>query len=441
MSINAISGYNSFDYQSMMNLMQLQNVNNRQSYQSVTAVSRVNSVNSKTKDYTDTTSFLKNYESELTKLETAAEKLREYGTGSVFTDFEVGSSDEAVATVKEEYKIRPDTDITLDVKALAQSQQNVSGSHYSQEQVEAGADMNFEIAGAGGSVNVSISSVNENGTQKTYNQMYQEAAKAINKNSDLGVKASVQNVEGKVSLVLTSQTSGEAGEFTITGDTGAADGLKSAATAAQDAVYTVTQNGTEQTYRSDTNKISLDYGRIEAELKSEGTTNIYSGIDTDKVADAVEDLLESYNSVKSLLEKNESRGSGARAHLQSFERGLADEKTLKALGITYNKDGDLTLDKDKLKESLQNDYEGTKSMLGGQFGIAEKAAAKADSALSDSVQRIVSNDLSSSKIAANSSKNDGELSTGFRYFSNFARSGPYNLSNFYTVGLMLNTLA
>ena len=202
-------------------------------------------------------------------------------------------------------------------------------------------------------------------------------------------------------------------------------------------MYTVTGNGTARTLRSDSNKISLDYGRIEAELKGTGEARVYTGIDEDTVVFAVEDLVKSYNEVSGLLKDNGDRGTGAASHLASFGRGMADAKTLKAVGITYNKDGKLELDKDTLKNALETDLEGTKSLLGGQFGMAEKAARRAESALSDPVQRIVDSDL-----AAVVSKREQETSSAnFRYLSNFARSGPYNMTNFYTVGLLFNTLA
>lgn len=439
MSVNGISGYSSYNYQNMANMIRLSGIKSQSSYQAVAPVKKTGSVKSGSTAYDDIAGFLKSYQSKLTSLESAAAKLQESSRTNVFTDYEAASTDESVATVSGTYRLRGDTNITLDVHSLAQAQQNVSGSHYSQETVEAGADMKLEIAGAGGSASISVSSANENGTAKTYNQMYQEAAKAINSNAGLGVKASVSNVEGKVSLVLTARDTGADNGFTVSGSMGAAGGLENASTEAQDAVYTVNQDGFSYTRSSQSNKVSLDYGRMEAELKSEGTTKVYTGVDTDKVADAVEDLVDSYNSVTKLLGDNAGRGTGTASHLSSFNRGMADEKTLNAIGITYNKDGSMELDKEKLVSALEKDYEGTKSLIAGQFGIAEKAAARADSALSDSVQRIVGNDLSS---AASQSQNSGFSSSGtFQYFSNFARSGPYNLANYYTVGMMLNTLA
>jgi len=298
-----------------------------------------------------------------------------------------------------------------------------------------------------GTQKVSISSTNANGTKKTYNQMFQEAAKAINADSKAsGVRASVEKKDGKVSLVLTGKETGEANSFTVTGKTGAAEGLENVVNNAQDALYTVTQDGQTQTFSSATNKVSVDYGRIEVELKKEGSTNIYAGVDADKITSAVQDLVDSYNSVTNLLEQNAGRGAGTAAHLSSFQRGMAHEKTLKAVGISTNKAGDLVLDKDKLLEALQKDYEGTMDILGGQFGLAENAAQKADRALSDSVQRIVSNDLGGKTTSGGNSGNSSSGNTGvsgnqYTYFANFAASGAYNLMNYYAVGMLLNTMA
>ena len=86
-------------------------------------------------------------------------------------------------------------------------------------------------------------------------------------------------------------------------------------------------------------------------------------------------------------------------------------------------------------------------MIGGQFGIAQKAATRADSALSDSVQSIVDKDLSngqgsgSDSDSVTSAVTKGIGSSSFQYFSSFARGGAFNLSNYYAVGMLLNTLA
>ncbi len=438
MTVNGISG-SYYQYQNTLNMLQLSNARQSSRYQAVEPVKQVTSAT-----YSSSVqNFLSNYQKELTSLESVASKLMMNSSKNVFNDFEVASTNSDVADVTATYKLKGDTDISLDVQTLAQKQQNTSTAHFGAEQVAAGDDMNFDILASDGKrISVTVGSMNENGTAKTYHQMYQEAAASINAQAGRSARASVANVDGKVSLVLTSGKEGEAGGFTISGETGAAAGIENAAVQAQDAVYSVTENGVTTTYQSASNKISLDYGRIEAQLKKTGESTIYTGIDEDKVVSAVKDLMDGYNSVQSLLEGNASRGIGATAHAQAFGRGMAAEKTLNAIGISYNKDGKMELDEDKLKEALEKDFNGTKEILGGQFGIAEKVASRTDMALSDSVQRIVSNDLGeSTKSETAVSKNQSYDRSGYQSFYNFVKSGPYNLGNYYAVGLLLNTLA
>ncbi|MCI9485501.1 MAG: flagellar filament capping protein FliD [Lachnospiraceae bacterium] len=444
MSISGISGGYGYGYTSSVNnLLQLSSLKTTASYSAINAVSRVSSTNKNTSAYASVTSFLKDYQSELTGLEAAAAKLQTNKDGNVFTQLEAGSTDESVATAERAWRLEAGMDVDLDVHSIAQAQKNVSVANYASDLAE--EDMEFEIAGPGGKQTVSISSTNANGTKKTYKQMYQEAAKAVNANSKTGVKASVESENGKVSLALTGKNTGEANSFTVSGKTGAAAGLEYIDRAAADASYTVTQNGYSQDYTSSTNKVSIAYGRVDVELKKEGSTNIYSGVDTDRITDAVKDLVDSYNSVTNLLESNADRGRGTATHLSSFQRGMAHEKTLAALGITKNKAGDLVVDEEKLVEALEKDYDFVVDTLGGQFGLAENAAQKADRALSDSVQRIVSNDLggnaSSSSSSGSGAANSAQSGNAYTQFANFVAGGAYNLANYYAVGMLLNTMA
>ena len=318
MAINGISSYSNYQYQNTLNLLRMSSMRNS-SLNAVSAINRIGKTTSSSDPYQDVKSFLTKYQSALTSLESSAAKLSGFSKSNAFNDYQVGSTNEDVADVKAGYKLNGDTDIRLQVESLAQSQQNQSGFKVGQETAKAGEDMNFEIETSGGNISVSISALNDNGTAKTYNQMYREAAQAINA-QDTGVRAQVVNDGGKVSLSIASRKTGEANGFKVTGSTGAAAGIENAAIAAQDAVYTVTENGFSQSYRSDSNEIDLDVGRIHATLKSTGETNIFTGIDTDKVISAVEDLVKDYNSVTNLLSENTGRGVGAAKQYASFGR-------------------------------------------------------------------------------------------------------------------------
>lgn len=448
MSISGISGggYGYGYSSSINNLLQLSSLKTTSAYSAISSVKKISSTSSNTSAYASVTSFLKDYQSELTGLEAAAAKLQTSKSGNVFTELEAGSTDESVASASRSWRLEAGMDVNLEVHSVAQAQKNSSIANYATDLAD--EDMEFEIAGPGGNQTVSISSTNANGSKKTYKQMYEEAARAVNGNSKTGVRASVQSEDGKVSLVLTGKATGEANGFNVSGKTGAAAGLEYMDTAATDAKYTVTQNGYSQTCSSASNKVNIAYGRVDVELKKEGTTNIYSGVDTDKITSAVQDLVDSYNSVTNLLESNSGRGTGTAAHLASFQRGMAHEKTLAALGITTNKAGDLVLDEEKLVEALEKDYDFVVDTLGGQFGLAEKAAQRADQALSDPVQRIVSNDLGGSSSSSGSSGSGSSAgsaanaaSNPYMQFANFVSGGAYNLANYYAVGMLLNTMA
>lgn len=445
MAVNGIYN-NSSIYQSSLNLYQITTA--RSTANTVNAVQKVTGVTSSTSSGTvsyyasSTDTFLRTYESELTSLEAAASKLSLSNSSNVFTNYEAGSSDEKVAAVSSSSRLETAIDLELNVQSVAQGQKNVSASHYAFERVAEDADMNFTIQGAAGKTKtISVSSTDANGEARGYKDMYQEAAAKINaESSSLGVKASVETKEGKVSLVLTAKNTGEQNGFTLSGSTGAADGLDQTLVKAQDAVYTLTQDGESKTYQSAGNTFTLDSGKVKVTIKDTGKTELYTGVDEDEIVSAVKDLVNSYNSVTNLLENNSSRGKGAASQLAAFNRGMADEKTLSKLGITYDKNGDLTLDEDKLKEALEENFETTANLIGGQFGIAERALSKADKALSDSVQHIVSNDLSSSSSDF-SWNSESSSSSSYSLMNQFVRGGAYNLSNLYTVGMLLNTLA
>lgn len=234
MTVNGISG-SYYQYQNTLNMLQLSSARQSSRYQAVEPVSQVTSAT-----YSSSVqNFLSNYQKELTSLESVASKLMINSSKNVFNDFEVASTNSDVVDVSATYKLKGDTDISLDVQTLAQKQQNTSTAHFGAEQVAAGDDMNFDILASDGKrISVTVGSMNENGTAKTYHQMYQEAAASINAQSGRSARASVANVDGKVSLVLTSGKEGEAGGFTISGETGAAAGIENAAVQAQDAVYT-----------------------------------------------------------------------------------------------------------------------------------------------------------------------------------------------------------
>ncbi len=90
------------------------------------------------------------------------------------------------------------------------------------------------------------------------------------------------------------------------------------------------------------------------------------------IVSAVKDFTGKVNSVMSYLKNNSGISSGVSAQLDSLKRSLPSEKTLKAVGLSYDTDGSLKLDEDALKEAMQKDPDQVKELLGGQFGWAPR---------------------------------------------------------------------
>lgn len=190
-----------------------------------------------------------------------------------------------------------------------------------------------------------------------------------------------------------------------------------------------------KTYQSELNALSnSSMDLIQSNHKSVLARYEAKEATTDDIVASVEDFVEDYNSVTDLLAANSERGNGVTSHLAAFNRGNLSEQALADIGITYDKDGNMKLDSEALKKALEEDYDTAADLIGGQYGLASRALSKTENALSDSVQRIVSNDLDS---LISSTGNYSSI----QYTYSFSRAGAYNLSNAYAIGLFVNTTA
>lgn len=436
-----ISGNNYSNYNSMYQMMRtLQasrtaNASRLNQGQAVAPINRVPRVKSGSTQYADTLKFVQNYGKGMADVKLNASRLQAGNSSGVFSGVNIQSSDASVASIDKTFRPRKGTDISLEVQSLAQAQQNQSQAVDASEKAADNSSMDFEVTSSRGrSVRVNVSNIGADGARKTNEQMYQEAAQQIN-SSRSGINASLVKEDGKVSLVLSSEKTGESNGFTVQGQMGAAEGAQNVAAQGQNAQYTVTQNGSTVSRSSESNKISLDYGRVEATLTGTGSAGVKAGVNADEVVSAVKDLVSSYNEATDLLRTNASRGQGTKAQYDSFSRDIASERTLKAVGISYDKSGKLQVDEKALKKALNDDFEGTKEVLGGQFGIADRITQRVDSAIATSSGRLVDQDIS-----AGMDRNQESTFSSFRYLSDFSGTGPYSLGNYYTVGLLLNTL-
>lgn len=170
------------------------------------------------------------------------------------------------------------------------------------------------------------------------------------------------------------------------------------------------------------------------------------------IVSAVKTFAEDYNSTVSFLKNNNGMTATASSDLSSFQSYTLTDKALQTFGLSKDKDGYLSVDEKKLTETLEEGYDFVKETIGGQYGIAERVESKATRILDSSVDQILGNNKTSSadetdkktSSAASTNKSSSNsnytLPDGMTSFANFAKSGAYNLTNYYAVGMLLNTI-
>ncbi len=252
-------------------------------------------------------SFVKKYTSSMSELMSAANELRDVNRTNVLNDMKVSSSNESVATAVEKYGVKTPQELELDVTQIARAQSNVSEGVKGSDAAQ--SDMNFTVQTGGNSVNVQVSAWNSDGTSKTNAQMLKEAADKINQ-GEANVTANVVTKDGNVSLELVGKSTGRAQSFSVNGNLGAAQGLDKVSTESADAKYSMTVDGKTTHHESSTNEVTVNSSKIGVTLKDVGKTTIKADVDADKVASAVGNLVDKYNSSLKLLNDNYGRGSG-----------------------------------------------------------------------------------------------------------------------------------
>ncbi|MCI8835860.1 MAG: hypothetical protein HFH24_10890 [Ruminococcus sp.] len=440
MAINGINSYGMglYSYQSTLNNFRLTQAlakNPKLNGYTSPAYSSSYSMNSAMKS---NVGFVKEYSSNMTDLMSAANALKSSNKSSIVNDLAVTSSNKDVATAEARFSMKDFAGLELDVQQIAQAQVNVSEGVKASEKAEAG--MNFTVNDGTRAVNVQVDTRNRDGSTKTNAQMLTEAANQINY-SNSSVKASVVQKDGVASLQLESKSTGAGNTFSVSGDLGIASGAENVKTEAANAKYSVTKNGTTTNHESGTNEISLELTRVGVTLKGVGKTTIQSDIDTDKLASAVGDLVNAYNSSLKFLSGNYEKGTGVGRQLNNLVGGLGPERSLKLLGITVNKDASLSFDKDVFQKNMKKDPSLTKELVSGTNGIADRAYYKASVGLNMNSSSLLNGSASSvSGTSGTYGTSSSDMTNQYNVFNMYSRSGAFAMNNYAAVGMMLNYL-
>ncbi|GFI08749.1 hypothetical protein IMSAGC007_01200 [Lachnospiraceae bacterium] len=199
---------------------------------------------------------------------------------------------------------------------------------------------------------------------------------------------------------------------------------------AQNAKYSVTENGASRNYISSTNEISLDMGRIQATLKKEGTADIEPQEDNESLISGVEDLVNHYNKTVDFLRSNAGQGAEVSRQLRNMVRSLGSEQSLEMAGITANKDGTLSFDKEKLAKNLEEDEALVRDVISGRNGIAQAAFDRGSAGLRANSAGLVQESVRQAESSQNTD--------GYHFLNTFSKAGAYNLSNYMALGLMMD---
>lgn len=432
MSVSGIGYYgNSYGVQNISSLYrrQMQHAVNRVNRSSAMGNSRINRYLEKS-----SSQFLKNYNSSMSSLMTSANALKTTNRSGIWNKSTAHSSNTKVLDVKQNYtmgSLGTKDSYQINVNKLAKAQKNVSTEV--EKNAFASADAELSVSTAKGNFTFHISAKDAQGNQKTNGQMMREMTDNINK-SGIGINASIHTKDGKSQMVLSAKETGKKNAFALSGDFAEKNGLAKPVEEAEDAEYTVSKNGQEEkAYTSDVNQVSLDYGRLTANLHEVGESTVKIGVHDNTVVSAVKDLVSNYNDTVKMLAKNADRGSGVERQLSHMLQIPVSEKSLSLVGISQDKNGLLQLDESKLVDSLNKNPSLTKDVLGGSFSIAQTMFENGRQGLSKSGASLIENDLGIVQ-----DKYENNL---FMTMSAFGRTSPYAMSNMFTVGSLLNLLA
>ena len=335
-------------------------------------------------------------------------------------------------TAKERFGRGSAQKLSVNVTQVAKAQMNQSVGVNAKAKASSGMNFSIRSKSASGGVSnlfVQVDARKKNGGLRTNQEMLEEAASQINRAKG-GVQANVVVKDGEASLQITGKQTGEGNTFQVNGDTGAAGGLHETAQEAQNAKYTVTENGTSRNYVSSTNEISLGMGSIQATLKKEGQANIEPQADKESLISGVEDLVSNYNKAVEFLKSNTDKGSEISRQLRNMTRSLGSQQSLEMAGITANKDGTLSFDKEKLTENLRRDPKLVQDVISDRNGIAQAAFDRGSAGARANSAGLVQ---SSVRQAESSQGTDG-----YHFMNTFSKSGAYNLNNYMALGLMMD---
>lgn len=331
--------------------------------------------------------FTKQNTANLTQLQSASSSLsqaaKSLGTGSSA----LVSSDNKVVTSDSTLYSRGDMSFDVQVNNIASGQISQSSEMKSSQTSSFDTGRNsMRLLTEDGAFDISFSV----GAKDTNEDSLNAAAKSVN-NAKTGVTASVVSQNGKSSLRLTSDKTGEMAAFeleSLNGSTAAEKLNMSTSQKAQDASYKI--NGTS--YTSADNTVSIPNGRGSTmTLQGAGSASLTRGVDASKVVSAAQNFATAYNKAMSHLTSGSADGSGVSKALNLIGNnrmtamsvanyGTYASSRLNSMGISIDDKGKMQIDSEKLTKAVKESPSLVQSALSGYGGLADSTRQNAEAA-------------------------------------------------------------
>lgn len=332
-----------------------------------------------------------NLTEKMSTLKAAADRLKNTSFSSVLKPVGFGSQNENVASVVSGAG-KNQSSIHLKVNQLATKQMTNFQSMDSAAKDVLKGESSMKLTVNGQEKTVRFNIAEGMNTQDALKSMMTTINQA-----NLGVKASVTQVDGKSILSMISNETGKNQSFQVDFTGKPAEQMKVQSTIdARDASYTV--NGQTQTSATNQVKIPTDHTELTVNLKGTGETALSkASMDTSKVVSSMKDFINAYNDAVDFVGENKRKSSALAALSQSFSYRSLGSSGLRAVGIEVDAKGKLSLNEGQFVNTLKNNPKQVEKTVGSYNGLAGVASSKAQGAM------ILSNNLVNNHSSASSS--------------------------------------
>lgn len=327
------------------------------------------------KTYTnDSQKFYSDFVNDFSELKKSSNELKDYSSMSVFKTDSYGSSNsEVVAATKT--RSHDGNNYNVEVSQLAEGK-SISYNELASTGKELVTDGSISINNGQNSYNFNVDTKNALNNKDAMNKISEK----VNKEA-IGVKATVEEVNGKSSLKFQSNTTGENSKLTVILGSNLSQEMKVKATQEGiNAKYKV--NNVD--YTSEINNVNLS-SAVKANLNGIGKATISSNnIDSNRIVNAVKEFAKDYNKVVNFLDGNSNKSAKIESLANSFKGTETNSDSLSSIGITVGSDGKLSVNENILNNAIGKDFKNVRDILGGTSGTATQTYSKVQDAMNNS---------------------------------------------------------